>query len=170
MIITDISILRKRNENVSLEEAKGIIEKLELELINSLVFGVGLAAPQIGINKKVAIIRSSVEVQEYIDLVNPKIINKNYLFVNKDEGCLSFPNESFNVYRYKEVFVIDDLHPAGFVANGFIASIIIHEIEHLESVLIIDRSITNKIGRNDYCFCGAEKDGKRIKYKHCHCR
>ena len=55
MIITNIEELRKPNEKTSLEEAKEIIKKLEQELNNSLTAGVGLAAPQIGIYKQVAI-------------------------------------------------------------------------------------------------------------------
>ena len=165
MIITDIPLLRKKNEIVKSEEVLGIISKLQSTLTGSLAPGVGLAAPQIGINKKVAIVRLVTDnIQEYIDLVNPKIIDKYGPFINKKEACLSFPGLSFDTERYEEIVVIDDLHPAGFVAKGLVATVIQHEIDHVESILITDRVIgKNKIGRNDLCPCGS-----KIKFKRCH--
>ena len=160
MIITDIKLLRIKNEEATLEEAKEIVLKLEEELKNSLIKGVGLAAPQIGINKRVAIIRAD----ENIDLINPIIKDKQYGYINFNEGCLSFPNQFFNTRRYNEILVIDDLHPAGFVATGFIAAILSHEVEHLDGVLIMDVVVgAQKIGRNDLCYCGSG-----LKYKRCH--
>lgn len=168
MIITDLSILRKKNEPVMLDEANDIIDLLERELKNSADPGVGLAAPQIGINKKVAIIR--VKEEKYINLVNPKITEKNNPYINLEEGCLSLPGQVFNTQRYKEIVVVDDLHPNGFVAVGFIATVIQHELDHLDSILISDRSVgKNKIGRNDPCPCGKfDENGKPVKYKKCH--
>ena len=165
MIITNIEELRKPNEKTSLEEAKEIIKKLEQELNNSLTAGVGLAASQIGIYKQVAIVRC----EDKIDLVNPVVIEKQNGFVFKNEGCLSFPGKKVTTFRYKEIFVKDDLHPDGFVATGLTAVVIEHEIGHLFGELLVDRDI-GKIGRNDHCPCGEEKDGKKIKFKNCHGR
>ena len=164
MIITDEKELRKPNELVSIEESKEIIKQLEIELGNT--HGIGLAAPQIGIHKRVVIIRNKEEI---IDLVNPIVLERKNHYINKEEGCLSFPERKFNTARFLELVVKDDLHPAGLVAVGFSAIILTHEIEHLFGTLIIDRAI-NKIGRNDPCPCGLEKDGKRIKFKNCHGR
>lgn len=167
MIITDIDILRKKNEPSTLEEAKEIIKKLEEELKLSPTEGAGLAAPQIGINKKVAIIRLGGE--EDLDLVNPVIIDRRNPYINRKEGCLSFPNVEIDTQRYNELFVKDDLHPDGFVAVGFVAAVVEHEVQHLESILMIDVAIgKNKVGRNDPCPCGAMKNNKRIKFKNCH--
>ena len=165
-IITDIKELRKPNSKIDLYESKTIIEKLEIALSNSKTPGVGLAAPQIGIHKRVAIIRSK---EGNIDLVNPKIIEKNYGFTFFEESCLSLPGKTFNTQRYREIFVKDDLHPAGFIAMGLMAVIINHEVDHLDGILSIDRVVgKKKIGRNDPCPCGKMKNGKPVKYKKCH--
>ena len=169
MITTDLSVLRKPNEIASLEEAKDIIVALEKELAASRIPGVGLAAPQIGIRKRVAIVRTE---DESIDLVNPVILEGDHLFLYKEESCLSLPNISVDTWRYREVFVKDDLHKAGFIGEGFISVVLQHEIDHLNSVLITDRiADKKKIGRNDPCPCGKVKDdGKPIKFKKCHGR
>jgi len=163
MIITDISKLRMENNNVLPNEMDNIIINLEKNLG---VNGVGLAAPQIGINKKIAIVRFD---NVSINLINPKIIDSSGGFINKDEGCLSFPGQRFNTLRHREIFVKDDLRPDGFVAVGFEAVVIAHEIDHLEGILIIDRAVgNNKIGRNDPCPCGKKINGKVVKFKKCH--
>lgn len=171
-IITDESILRTKNEKVTEEEAKEIIIELEKSLASSVIPGVGLAAPQIGINKSVAIIRIKTDnYEQYIDLVNPKIIDERQGFVNKEEGCLSIPGKRFNTWRYKEVFVKDDTNPDGFVATGFEAVAIQHEIDHLNGVLVSDRAIDKKkVGRNEPCPCGKMVNGKPVKFKKCHGR
>lgn len=169
-IVTDISELRKPNSDIDLYEAKSIIEKLEIALENSPKSGVGLAAPQIGIHKNVAIVRINHEEQkEYLDLVNPQIIEKSNGIMFPDEGCLSIPDTYVNTYRFKEIFVKDDLHPAGLIITDFAAIAVQHECDHLESILILDRTVgKGKIGRNDPCPCGATKNGKPIKWKKCH--
>jgi len=165
-IITDLNILRSYNSNASKEEAYDIIKKLEISLKNSKEKGIGLAAPQIGINKRVAIIRTE---QENIDLINPIIIEQEDGFINFNEGCLSVPKKRFNTQRFKEIFIKDDMHLAGIVAIGDIAVVILHEIDHLDGILIMDRSIgNNKIGRNDPCPCGRMLNNKPIKWKKCH--
>jgi peptide deformylase len=162
-IITDENILRAHNIDALPKEALDIIKKLEFALQHSETEGVGLAAPQIGINKRVAIVRFG---HERIDLVNPKIMEKEGGFVNFEEGCLSIPGKRVNTQRYKEIFVKDDLHPDGFAAVGNVAVVIQHEVDHLDGILIIDRVVgKNKIGRNDKCPCGSGK-----KYKRCHGR
>ena len=163
MIITDVFKLRTKNVNASTDEIENIIMDLEKNLGND---GVGLAAPQIGINKRVAIIRFD---NVSINLVNPKVIDSIGGFINKDEGCLSFPGERFNTLRHREIFIKDDFRPDGFVAVGFEAVVIAHEIDHLEGILIIDRAVgSNKIGRNDPCPCGKKINGKAVKFKKCH--
>lgn len=123
-ITTDLNTLRAQNKNASVKEANDIVKKLEVSLQESETEGVGLAAPQIGINKRVAIVRVGTE---NIDLVNPTIIEKEDGFVNFGEGCLSIPGERLNTQRYKQIFVVDDLRPNGFVAVGDVAIVIQHE-------------------------------------------
>lgn len=169
MITTDMAVLRAPNEPATIEESKDIIAALERELAASRIPGVGLAAPQIGIHKRVAIVRTE---DKSVDLVNPVILEKERLFLYKGESCLSLPEVSVDTWRYLEVFVKDDFHPAGFIGEGFVSVVLQHEIDHLDSVLIMDRAAgKKKIGRNDPCPCGALKDdGKPVKFKKCHGR
>ena len=160
MIVTDISILRAPNEDVLPEEIEFLKKKLIEELAQSKI-GMGLAAPQIGINKRIAVITNE---EENLCLVNPIIIETKGMLIHKGEGCLSFPEMIFNTYRFKEIHLIDDLHPGGMVVTGLASIIIEHECDHLNGVLIIDKvANTNKIGRNDMCPCG-----RGVKFKKCH--
>ena len=160
-IITDVAELKKKNEKATLEEAEEIIEKLEASLKDSKVPGVGLAAPQIGIHKRVAIIR--IKGEEKLNLVNPIVVEKKNGFILNGEGCLSVPDKKVNTKRYKEIVVKDDLHPAGLVLTDMAAIVSLHECDHLESILITDRDLSSQPGRNDPCFCGSGK-----KFKKCH--
>jgi len=164
MIITDINVLKAPNKLVKPEEINELISKLEQELYASKVQGVGLAAPQIGINKQIAIIRFN---DEKLNLINPKIIETKGIFINKREGCLSVPDKDVNTYRYKEIVVKDDLHPAGIVATDISAIIILHEVQHLSGILITDVEAKGKLGRNDICPCGKIINGKQLKFKNC---
>lgn len=156
MIITDESKLRKKCENVSLFEAQEIIEKL-IDELDKYPTGAGLAANQIDIYKQIAIVKS----KELIVLVNPIIIEMSDLREFANEGCLSFPNQFITTKRYNEIFVKDDIHPAGIVCTGFEGVAIQHEINHLNSKTMFDYEI--KIPKvNDVCWCGKKK------YKKCH--
>ncbi len=161
MIVTNTKKLSEPSESISIEEAQEVIKKLESELELSPVPGIGLAAPQIGIHKRVVIIRT----KDKINLVNPKIKERREFTLSKGEGCLSLPGIRKDIWRYNEVLVVDDLHPNGFVATGLDAFVIQHEVDHLFGKLITDYK---KIGRNDPCPCGAMKNGKPIKFKKCH--
>jgi peptide deformylase len=158
MIITDEKLLREPCEDSNVFEAQSIINRLEKELENSKISGVGLAAPQIGIKKKVCIIRTKDE----INLINPVIIEKYDLAEFKDEGCLSFPDQYVLTKRYNEVFVRDIIYPAGIILIGIDAVVAQHEIDHLYGKIMFEHQIKRpKV--NEKCWC---KSGK--KYKKCH--
>jgi peptide deformylase len=156
MIITNKEKLREVCKDVSLFEAQDIISKLESELSKSEI-GIGLAAPQIGIQKKVCIIRIN---NIKIDLVNPVIAKKYDLALFKNEGCLSLPGEYVNTKRFHEVVVRDLLHPAGMICTGLEAVVVQHEVGHLYGELMHDFIVEVPKGRNDLCWC---KSGKKIK-------
>lgn len=120
MIITDDRLLKEPSKIATKDEALEIISQLEWELKNSVVPGVGLAAPQIGINKAVAIVRinNPVDLTEpviSINLVNP-ILVEAYDLITFDEGCLSFPGMSARTVRYNEV-IIETLDDYTYHAN-----------------------------------------------------
>ncbi len=106
--------------------------------------GVGLAAPQIGVNLRVFVIDVSMndEPLNPIVFINPKIIKKSGA-VENDEGCLSFPEAYTKVRRYKNVMVKAlDIHGRPFVLEAsdgsLLARAIQHENDHLDGVLFID--------------------------------
>jgi peptide deformylase len=171
MIITnDEAALRVVCEPVTLEEVGGLIETLEkeLEYANRLgKNGVGLAAPQIGIAKDIAIIRLP---KLKLNLINARMTHGYDLAVFTNEGCLSFPGRSEDTMRYQEVVIANGLvNPHTFVAAGFIAVICQHELDHLNSTLFIDRKIVKvaplinkiKLGPNEKCHCGSDKKFKK---------
>jgi peptide deformylase len=168
MITTDTTDLRRPNEPATADEAERIVRLLEGELKASPRPGVGLAAPQIGIHKRVAIVRTR---DHSIDLVNPVLVDREHALLVRGEGCLSMPGLSADTWRFDEIFVRCDRNPAGIVATGLEAVAIQHEMDHLDGILMVDRAKKNDVGRNDPCPCGAKTtDGKPVKFKRCHGR
>lgn len=169
MIITDEKILRAPCSNVQPEEVAAIVEQLEKELDHSGRMGrpgIGLAAPQIGIHKNIAIIR--IDDNHTVNLVNCKIQNRYDEFKFVGEGCLSFPDLLGNTLRYNEIHIIDNLvYPHAFIATGIMAVAIQHELNHLEGKLLPDFVLPEekkiKLRPNDICYCGS-----KIKFKRCH--
>lgn len=158
MIITNTNQLHTICEAVSLDEAADIISLLEkeLELNNKgLVKGIGLAAPQIGINKRVAIIRIGDDL--ILNLVNAIIVEKHNL-VESSEGCLSLPGQKISVMRYNDI-VVENGDGVKYSAYKMGAICIQHEMDHWEGKLITD--VAN-IGPNMPCICGS-----KLKYKKC---
>lgn len=140
MIVTDEAVLRVKCELVLPDEVDNLRKKLEEALIWSAKqgrSGVGLACPQIGIAKNMAIVR--VDDAMKIDLVNAKIVQMYHPFEFEDEGCLSFPNRWVRTRRYKEVVVEDNLvYPNRFIVTDFSAVVVQHELDHLNGVLLPD--------------------------------
>lgn len=167
MIITNNeAALRVKCTDSSPEEAGHIIGLLEIELANSANNGrpgVGLAAPQIGIAKNIAIVR--LDNENSVNLVNCKYENKYDKIMFRGEGCLSFPGRIENTIRYQEVHIVDNLvYPNRFIATGLFAIVVQHEMDHLNNILLPDIAIpkSRKNGSNDLCVCGSGK-----KYKRC---
>lgn len=143
MILTDEEQVKKlglTSEIVKPEEIEELKNILESELKNSekLGFpGIGLACPQIGIAKKMAIIRIPGKKIYYADLVNPVIIEKYDLAIFDGEGCLSFPKLFGRTQRYQEIRVENFLgFPKNFIATGLPAVCIQHEIDHLNGIIL----------------------------------
>lgn len=112
--------------------------------------GYGLAAPQVGVNRRIAVVDLSVgkDPSQVIVLVNPVVVDAQGL-VRDEEGCLSFPDivevverpekvtlEAFDAQGKKQVLTGDDL-----LARAFC-----HEVDHLDSRLFIDRLSSLKRG------------------------
>ena len=147
MIITDEALLRTPCEPVLPEEVADIRQKLEAELKLSGDRGrpgIGLAAPQIGIFKRFAIIRvTGTNGKQYnIDLANARIAKGFDEALFRKEGCLSFPGKFVNTKRYTEIWVVDNMvEPYSFIASGLLACVIAHELNHLDGILLPDLAV-----------------------------
>lgn len=141
MIITDekeLVELGRKSELASFEEINDIVKKLEQGLnwsANNGRPGVGLAAPQIGIAKKVFIIRIPGYKSFDLNVANAEIKEKYDVFFMDGEGCLSYPDVTARTKRYQEILLINNLaSPNKVILTGLPAVIAQHEMEHLEGV------------------------------------
>ena len=101
-------------------------------------YGVGLAAPQVGILKRLVVI-DTYEGQPLV-LINPKIVEKDGEQI-RDEGCLSLPGKVAVVKRPNHVVceALDrDMNPIRVEGEGLLARAICHELDHLDGVLYPD--------------------------------
>ena len=169
IIVNNEEALRIKCQDVLPNEVGELIAVLEVELNEANRLGkngIGLAAPQIGIGKNIAIIRLGDRMN--LNLINCKIESGYDPTMFQNEGCLSFPGRLETTMRYQEVHVVNNLiEPYSFIVSGFLAIACQHEIDHLNSTLFMDRAISkseasSKAGRNDLCPCGSNK-----KYKRC---
>ena len=104
--------------------------------------GIGLAAIQIGVPKRIIVMDLSKEKEKKpLFFVNPEINNKNKVYSVYEEGCLSVPNQFAEIERPStcEVKYLDyNGNEKILKAEGLLATCIQHEMDHLEGVLFID--------------------------------
>jgi len=176
MIITEKSKLQTICKKVSsVKEGEEIGVKLLKELTDNKS-GIGIAANQLGINKRVCVIN----VKEPIVLVNPKIVESSEETFVFPEGCLSFPNKHIRTTRFVEVTIEADNHEGqlSFSANSddvndaFECVCIQHELDHLDGITMFDREwkqepikVEKKFGRNEKVTITDGTETKTIKYK-----
>jgi peptide deformylase len=104
--------------------------------------GVGLAAPQVGISRRVIVVDVNEEGTRPFALVNPRLVESARETEKAEEGCLSIPGVSSVVERPATVTVegLDENgEPLRMEAEGLLARCIQHEIDHLDGILFIDR-------------------------------
>jgi len=171
-IITDEKILRQVSEPVTHEEFEAglveeVVEKLKKALPTAWANGVGLAAIQIGIPKRI----SYIGIGEFkLTLVNP-VIKEHHGSIIVKEGCLSIPHIWTRLVRSTRLKCLSERKPGvthEHLAEGVLAQVIQHEIDHMDGILNIDKEYQEevekrvKIGRNALCPCGSG-----TKYKRC---
>jgi peptide deformylase len=105
--------------------------------------GVGLAAPQVGVSERLIVldVRNREGTTGLITLINPEIIEAEGQVV-EEEGCLSLPGITENVPRAVRIVVKGhdlDEREREIEAEGLLAVVLQHEIDHLEGILFIDR-------------------------------
>lgn len=136
-------VLRKKSRHVD------IINKRTIMLLNDMLEtmynaqGVGLAAPQVGILKRLVVI----DVGEGpIFLINPEIIETEGKAIDT-EGCLSIPGEEGEVERPERV-VVKTMNEKGeeitLEGTGLLARAFCHEIDHLDGILFVDKIIESE--------------------------
>lgn len=118
--------------------------------------GAGLAATQIGVSKRMCVVRNFFKdpqdlnkvLSEDIVLINPKIVSRSKETEIDWEGCLSVPNVYGKVERYQKIKVSAlgvDGKDIKFKASGFFSRTIQHEIDHLDGILFTERVIGKTI-------------------------
>ena len=138
-------VLRKRAEPVvEITEAERQLAVQMLETLYATGNGIGLAATQVGILKRLIIVDIGEEDDETYDplvLFNPELMGFDGEIV-VEEGCLSIPDVTAEVKRPERIVVegIDvQNEPVRIEAEGLLARVLQHEIDHLNGVLFIDR-------------------------------
>jgi len=187
MIVTDKNkITQVCKPCKSVEEGEEIGAQLLKELTTSQS-GIGLAANQIGINKRVCVLN----VKEPVVLINPEIIEKSEEMFAFMEGCLSFPNKVVKTQRHKWVKVKADNYTTTlyfsvwnddskegynkdkYLQYAYETACVQHEIDHLDGKTMFDRELIlepvkrkeTKIGRNTKVLIKKGSETKTIKYK-----
>lgn len=148
-------VLRKETEKVTKVSAK--IQKLIGDMFDTMYAhnGVGLAAPQIGVLKKIFVLDCSTEEEPMPQMVfiNPVIIKKSGAMISR-EGCLSFPDVFTDVKRYRDITVryMDmkgKTREMSVEGGTLLSRAIQHELDHLNGVLfvdhVVDRFTTDKL-------------------------
>ena len=142
IIIEPDPILRKKCE--PLENVDDHVRKLMNDMLETMYKapGIGLAAIQVGILKRIVVIDVSKEEKKSpLFLVNPEIIYKSKNTAVYEEGCLSLPGQFAEIERPAECHIeyIDyDGKEKKLETKGLLATCIQHEIDHLNGILFID--------------------------------
>jgi peptide deformylase len=164
-------------DKVDVEEGEIIGAKLLQELSNSKD-GIGLAAPQIGITKRVCVIN----VKEPLVFINPEIIESDGEFIFK-ESCLSYPKKVVPVKRHTMITIdannldeplVFDLKISSSSEDILEIACVQHEIDHLDGITMFDRKFVRepiktkkKYGRNEIVIIMKKdkKHTKKLKWK-----
>lgn len=144
-------VLRQTAEPISLEDRDGIAALVQ-DLKDTLVRadGCGLAAPQIGVSKRVVIVDGDVvsDTYDYLKgfrrtLINPEIIEESDENVTYSEGCLSIPGVYCDVLRPKVIkvrYYNEDLVQVTETFDNFASRMVQHELSHLDGDLFTDHA------------------------------
>lgn len=104
--------------------------------------GAGLAAPQVGILKKIVVIDIRDASQRLYKLINPEVNWKSEEMVKSNEGCLSLPLLRDEIMRHESMIVEyfdENFEKREIYATGFLSCCLQHELDHLDGILFINR-------------------------------
>ena len=135
----DNPILEVKCETVLPEEKDKVVDifKKMKQVLNVTENGVGLAASQIGITKRIIIIKSDSKSKEITCMINPEIISNSDEMKYGKEGCLSYPDTYAFIERYTSItvkYLDEDFkeHEIEYKEGNILGIIVQHEMEHLE--------------------------------------
>ncbi|MDR0424606.1 MAG: peptide deformylase [Clostridiales Family XIII bacterium] len=143
VILEGDEVLRKRSKEV--KEVSGRILSLLDDMWETLESynGIGLAAPQVGVLRRLAVIDTGAE-GERIELINPRIISAEGS-AEEEEGCLSFPG-LIGIVERPQRLTVEAMGRDGKLftieGEGLLAKALSHEIDHLDGVLFVDKAIS----------------------------
>lgn len=134
-----------RNPTRELDNIDGDVQNM-IDQMSAAMYaapGVGLAAIQVGWGRSVLIydISPSDDGSDLQVLINPRIIDQEGEILSENEGCLSVPEFRADVKRYSSILVeaVDrEGRPLTLEADGMLAIVLQHEIDHLKGKLFID--------------------------------
>tara|TARA_B100001093_G_scaffold460545_1_gene474435 strand:- start:363 stop:911 length:549 start_codon:yes stop_codon:yes gene_type:complete len=141
-------------------EIKNTIEQMFFTMYEEK--GIGLAATQVNIHKRIIVIDVSENKDEKIFLINPEIISLSDDIDTMEEGCLSVPGFYETVSRPKIVKVSSldyDGKRIEIEANGLLSTCIQHEIDHLNGKLFVDHISSLKRSRIEKKITKLKKEG-----------
>lgn len=151
IITTPDPRLRKKSKKVKFvtEETKKTIEKmvklsLDWEKDHPYELSAAMAAPQMGINERIIIVRDDMDDKSnasFTALIDPEVIKTEGKKEKDYEGCLSVPNYYGLVERPKKARIkatLEDGTEVRIKADGSLARVLLHEIDHLDGILFID--------------------------------
>ena len=141
----DLKILKTQSteiNSINLDLAH-LIQRMHATVTSENSKGVGIAAPQVGINRQVILVqRVDKEDKPFEFYINPRIIWQSEILREGDEGCLSIPDVYKSVKRSLVITIeFQNLENEIFseTLEGFVAVIFQHEIDHLDGILFTDR-------------------------------
>jgi peptide deformylase len=121
------------------DELKSLVERMKLLMVDAA--GIGLAATQVGVLRRVFVFQN--EDDELLAIVNPDIVERSVETEVADEGCLSIQRITVPVERSLEVTIVgkdENGEDVQYELGGYVARCVQHETDHLDGVLMIDRT------------------------------
>ena len=143
--------LRQKSEKVHQidDETKCIIDEmiassLAWEEEHEFELSAAMAAPQLGYNKRIIVVREDMSNKDnanFVPLINPAVIKTEGKIIEDYEGCLSVPSIYGKVgrpYKARIKAITENGEEVRLKATGFLARTLLHEIDHLDGILFID--------------------------------
>lgn len=133
-----------REEATEVAEIDDEVRRLAQSMFDTMyeADGVGLAAPQVGVTRRLIVVDPREEGVTPRALVNPRVVETSEETDRAEEGCLSIPGLREVVERHTACTVeaLDlDGEPVRIEADGLHARVLLHEIDHLDGILFVDR-------------------------------